>query len=77
MYQQKTTENDKDVHAFIETREHPQKKQDVYTLPDPFSRITGYQPKIWGPSIIGFGSDQTDLLRANLGKYRMGKACLW
>ena len=56
MYKQKTTENDKDVHAFIETIQQPQKRQDAYTLLDLFSATTGYEPKMWGPSVIGFGS---------------------
>lgn len=55
-YQQKTTENDGDVLAFIEGVEHPRKREDAYQLLNIFAETTGYGPKMWGTSIIGFGS---------------------
>jgi len=36
--------------------EHPGKKQDAYWLLDIFTETTGYPAKMWGASIIGFGS---------------------
>ncbi|WP_100405556.1 DUF1801 domain-containing protein [Bacillus solitudinis] len=56
MYELKTIENDKSVIAFIETVENPKKREDAYKLLDIFTETTGYQAKMWGPSIIGFGS---------------------
>lgn len=32
------------------------KRKDAYKLLDPFTETTGYTAKMWGPSIIGFGS---------------------
>ena len=56
MYELKTKENDSSVIEFIETVESPKKKEDAYRLLDIFTETTGYPAKMWGPSIIGFGS---------------------
>ncbi|KGA99067.1 hypothetical protein AJ85_17415 [Alkalihalobacillus alcalophilus ATCC 27647 = CGMCC 1.3604] len=56
MYELKTKETDHDVIEFIEKVESPKKKQDAYQLLDIFTEVTGYEAKMWGPSIIGFGS---------------------
>ncbi|MWC30257.1 DUF1801 domain-containing protein [Paenibacillus sp. MMS18-CY102] len=56
MYQQKTKETDNSVIEFIENVESPKKKADAYLLLDLFTETTGYPAKMWGPSIIGFGS---------------------
>nr|WP_285848132.1 MULTISPECIES: DUF1801 domain-containing protein [unclassified Mesobacillus] len=52
----KTKENDHSVISFIESVESPKKRDDAYKLLDIFTDTTGYQAKMWGPSIIGFGS---------------------
>lgn len=54
--QNKTVENEGDVSAFIESVENDVRREDAKTLLEMFTRITGYQPKMWGGSIIGFGS---------------------
>ena len=56
MYELKTKENENSVIEFIENVENPRKKEDAYRLLDIFSETTGYQAKMWGPSIIGFGA---------------------
>jgi hypothetical protein len=56
VYELKTKENDNSVLEFIEQIEHPRKKEDAYRLLDLFTETTGYPAKMWGPSIIGFGS---------------------
>ncbi|WP_181347979.1 DUF1801 domain-containing protein [Thalassobacillus sp. CUG 92003] len=56
MYELKTKENDGDVMAFIEDVDSMRKREDAYELLDIFSETTGFQAKMWGPSIIGFGS---------------------
>lgn len=57
MYEPKTKETDSDVIQFIEdTVENPKKKQDAYRLLEIFEETSGFPPKMWGPSIIGFGS---------------------
>ncbi|WP_203334256.1 DUF1801 domain-containing protein [Planococcus beigongshangi] len=56
MYEQKTTQNDADVIEFIEQVENPKKRQDAYRLLEIFEELSGHPAKMWGPSIIGFGS---------------------
>ncbi|SMQ64716.1 protein of unknown function (DU1801) [Bacillus sp. OV166] len=55
-YQQKTKETDNSVIEFIENVENPKKREDAYKLIDIFTETTGFEAKMWGPSIIGFGS---------------------
>ncbi|RSD28408.1 DUF1801 domain-containing protein [Mesobacillus subterraneus] len=56
MYELKTKENDNSVIEFIEAVDSPKKREDAYRLLDIFTETTGYSAKMWGPSIIGFGS---------------------
>ncbi|WP_407271299.1 DUF1801 domain-containing protein [Radiobacillus sp. PE A8.2] len=56
MYEQKTKENDASVIEFIETVDSPKKREDAYKLLDIFTETTGYPAKMWGTSMIGFGS---------------------
>ncbi|AIQ28754.1 hypothetical protein P40081_11645 [Paenibacillus sp. FSL P4-0081] len=56
MYEQKTKETEQSVTQFIEQIESPGKREDAYKLLDIFSETTGYPAKMWGPSIIGFGT---------------------
>ncbi|MGD6781591.1 DUF1801 domain-containing protein [Sutcliffiella horikoshii] len=55
-YELKTKETDNSVIEFIETVESPKKREDAYRLLEIFTVTTGYEAKMWGPSIIGFGS---------------------
>lgn len=41
--------------AFIASVAHPQRRADGLLLLNFFHRVTGLVPKMWGPSIIGFG----------------------
>ncbi|HEY4601866.1 MAG TPA: DUF1801 domain-containing protein [Cerasibacillus sp.] len=54
-YELKTKETDDSVIEFIESVESPKKREDAYQLLDIFTETTGYEAKMWGPSIIGFG----------------------
>lgn len=56
MYELKTKENDNDVIEFIEKVDNLKKREGAYKLLDIFTETTGYPAKMWGPSIIGFGS---------------------
>lgn len=56
MYELKTKENDSSVIEFIENVDSPKKREDAYRLLDIFTETTGCEAKMWGPSIIGFGS---------------------
>lgn len=56
MAELKTKKNDDDVLAFINGLENEQRKSDCKELLKLFSEITDEQPKMWGSSMIGFGS---------------------
>lgn len=52
----KTTQTQASVEEFInDFAATPQKKQDSFELLKIIKDHTGYDPKMWGPSIIGFG----------------------
>ncbi|WP_191559746.1 DUF1801 domain-containing protein [Metabacillus idriensis] len=55
-YELKTKQTDNSVIEFIEAVDHPKKREDAYQLLDILTETTGYEAKMWGPSIIGFGS---------------------
>ncbi|MEK4230100.1 DUF1801 domain-containing protein [Solibacillus sp. FSL H8-0538] len=55
-YEQKTTETAQSVIEFIEAVDSPKKRADAFKLLQIFEETSGYEPKMWGPSIIGFGS---------------------
>lgn len=107
----KTKFTDEDVNQFIETfSNNDQKKLDSYKLVEIMRKVSGEEPKMWGPSIIGFGSyhykyasghegdaprlgfsprkaaislyvfsglDKHRHLVNHLGKFTMGKACIY
>lgn len=52
----KTVETEASVEAFLARVEPPQRAADARALIDLMTRISGEPPKLWGSSIIGFGS---------------------
>lgn len=106
----KTKPTDADVMAFIEAVEHPVRRADAIVLDQIFREVTGWTPRMWGPTIIGYGEyhyvydsgregdslatgfsprkasqsiyvmpgyqDYSSILD-RLGKYKIGKACLY
>ncbi|MFZ3577285.1 DUF1801 domain-containing protein [Virgibacillus sp. DJP39] len=56
MYEQKTKETDHSVIEFIENVDSVKKREDAYELLNIFTETTGHEAKMWGASIIGFGS---------------------
>ncbi len=52
----KTQKTDADVVDFIASLEPDRRKEEAHQLIAMFQCITGEEPKIWGPTIIGFGS---------------------
>jgi hypothetical protein len=44
-----------DVRAFLDRVQNAGRKADAETLLELIGRITGEPPRMWGPSIIGFG----------------------
>ena len=55
-YEAKMKETDDDVIEFIEKVDRPKKREDAYKLLEIFEQTSGFEAKMWGPSIIGFGS---------------------
>ncbi len=51
----KTTKNDADVESFLNGVDHEGKRADSFKLLELMGRVTGLEPKMWGPSIVGFG----------------------
>ena len=56
MAQPKTRLTDADVDAFLGKVEDPKKLQDCRELVEIMSSATGQPPRMWGTSIVGFGS---------------------
>ena len=53
----KTTWTGADVTDFINSYvENEQKKADSFKLIELMSKWSGFEPKMWGPTIVGFGS---------------------
>ena len=112
MAEVKTKQTNEDVREFILAfTDNEQKRKDSFDLIKLMQRVTGYEPKMWGPSIIGFGSyhyksersrqegdwplvgfsprkaaislyvftghAEHEHLLENLGKFTMGKACIY
>ncbi|OFY51063.1 MAG: hypothetical protein A2W85_05515 [Bacteroidetes bacterium GWF2_41_31] len=112
MAELKTKQNDAGVHEFINSfADTEQKRKDSFEILKLMQDVTGYEPKMWGGSIIGFGqyhyksersrqegdwplvgfsprkaaislyvysgcAGQDELLK-DLGKFKMGKACIY
>ncbi|RYY36773.1 MAG: DUF1801 domain-containing protein [Sphingobacteriaceae bacterium] len=56
MAKNKTVETELSVTDFINTVADENKRADAFKLVKIFEEETGFEPKMWGPSIIGFGS---------------------
>jgi hypothetical protein len=52
----KTKPTPADVAAFIDAVENPVRRVDAQTVCAMLERVTGESPRMWGASIIGFGS---------------------
>jgi hypothetical protein len=52
----KTIETDVDVAAFVAGVADETQRADATVLIEMLSRVSGEPPKMWGPSIIGFGT---------------------
>lgn len=112
MAELKTKQTEASVEEFIhQVADTDQKRKDSLELLKLMQNATGYEPRMWGPSIIGFGSyhyksersrqegdwplvgfsprkaaislyvytggeEQAHLLQ-DLGRFKMGKACIY
>ncbi|MEJ5964329.1 DUF1801 domain-containing protein [Pedobacter immunditicola] len=112
MAEVKTKQTEADVQEFINSfAETAQKRKDSFELLKLMQDFTGDEPKMWGPTMIGFGSYHYKSERSNqegdwpligfsprkaaislyvytgspehehlledLGKFKMGKACIY
>lgn len=71
MADQKTTATDKSVAEHLAALPNDQQRQDCEALAAILRRVTNQEPKMWGPTIIGFGS-----YRYTYASGRSGEACL-
>ena len=51
----KTKQNDASVQKFLDGVADERQRADAYKVLEMMKRTTGNEPKMWGPSIIGFG----------------------
>lgn len=52
----KTQPTDADVRAFLEAAQPARRSADGLALAGIFGEVTGAEPVMWGPSIVGYGS---------------------
>lgn len=55
MAKNKTTETSVDVNEHINNVVIEKRRKDSFALVDIFKSVTGFEPKMYGPTIIGFG----------------------
>lgn len=51
----KTQATAADVGRFLEAVAHPVRRADALVLDALFRRVTGWTPRMWGPSMVGYG----------------------
>ena len=56
MSDNKTTATDASVADFLAAVEPEVRREDAYVLDAMFRRVTGEEPRMWGPTMIGYGS---------------------
>jgi hypothetical protein len=56
MAENKTKQTDASVEDYIASRANEEQRADCKALMSILERITKQQPKMWGPSIVGYGS---------------------
>jgi len=110
MAELKTKPNNGSVEEFLDSVENEKRREDSFKVLDLMKTVTGHEPKMWGDSIIGFGTyhykyasgregdwfltgfsprkqnltlyimagfDEYEALLGKLGKYKIGKSCLY
>jgi Domain of unknown function (DU1801) len=56
MAELKTKMTEASVDAFLNSVANAQRRADAFTILDIMKEITGLPPKMWGPSMVGFGT---------------------
>ena len=52
----KTAPNDANVEAFLHSVAHDKRREDSLAMLEIMKEVTGEEPRMWGDSIVGFGS---------------------
>lgn len=55
MGENKTQPTDADVGAFLDAVEPERRRRDAHRLDAIFREVTGFEPLLWGASIVGYG----------------------
>ena len=69
MAELKTRPTDESVQSFLDGVENPKRKEDSFRILELMKEVTGEEPRMWGDSIIGFGSYRY--------KYKSGREAEW
>lgn len=56
MTENKTRPTDASVEDFLAAAEPERRREDALALDGLFREVTGWTPRLWGPSIVGYGS---------------------
>lgn len=56
MAELKTKQNDASVEEFLGAVANDRRREDAFTVLELLKRVTGEAPRMWGTSIVGFGS---------------------
>lgn len=56
MPENRTTPTDASVRAFIDAVANDTRRRDAHAVLGMMKRVTGVEPRMWGPSIVGFGT---------------------
>ncbi|HEX5601509.1 MAG TPA: DUF1801 domain-containing protein [Pyrinomonadaceae bacterium] len=56
MAEQKTKPTNQSVKEFLNEISEPERRADCFAVAKIMEEISGQKPKMWGPSIVGFGS---------------------
>ncbi len=56
MAKNKTTPTDQSVEQFLNAIAEERKRKDSFTILELMRQVTGMEPRMWGSSIVGFGS---------------------
>ncbi len=51
----KTQETDASVEDFLNSVENPERRADAFCVLEMYKQVTGEEPRMWGPAIVGFG----------------------
>jgi hypothetical protein len=56
MAKNKTVETEESVSAYLGAIPDEKRRNDFKVLVEIFSKASGFEPKMWGPAIVGFGT---------------------